>query len=247
MNTEPYQQAVVWPTYSQTQTTLPSAQHLLMPPLTAHQIQPPPLAPLLLGSSDYLASATMHQHTQSTRLVALASDNKRCKGSPTVPMPIQTGPTLIKIEDCSPVSHTSGPPSFTDHLMDLKSLPTAAIQSTMHTHGELSSDMSSPISFYPTHGMHGSLIQIAPQSSSMNTLAHNTSSSTTASILGSMSQPTNHMFSPPPNVVVSSVSCLTPPSEPFSKSDLDSSGISSIPDGKLIECDNLLILLKDVF
>lgn len=59
---EPFQQAVVWPnSYTQPQTTLQSTPHLLMPTLP-QQMQPPPLAPLLLGTSEYLsASATLHQ------------------------------------------------------------------------------------------------------------------------------------------------------------------------------------------
>lgn len=58
-SSEPFQQAVVWPTYTQPQTTIQTAPHLLMPPMAA---QPPPLAPLLLGTSDYLsASTTLHQ------------------------------------------------------------------------------------------------------------------------------------------------------------------------------------------
>lgn len=208
-----------------------------MPPLTAHQIQPPPLAPLLLGS-DYLAASTTmhHQQTQSTRLVALSSDNKRCKGSPTVPMPMQSGPTLIKIEDCSPVSHmTSGPQSLTDHTMDPKGLPTATISATVQTN-EMSHDLTPQLSYYQTHGLHGNLIQIAPHSSSMSTLGHNTNVVTTAAIIGTLSQPCTQIFSTPSNVVVTSVSCLTPPSDPFSRSDLDSSGVSSIPEGMLVYC-----------
>lgn len=233
--TEPFQQTVVWPTYSQTQTTLPTAPHLLMPPLTAHQLQPPPLAPLLLGSSDYLAaSTTMHQHTQSTRLVALSSESKRCKGSPTVPMPIQSTPTIIKIEDCSPVSHIgSGPPSLTEHSLDPKGLPTAAISGTIQTN-DLSSDLTPQLSYYHAHGLHGNLIQIAPHSTSMNTIGHNTHSVSTAAIIGTLPQPCAQIYSHPSNVVATSVSCLTPPSDPFTRSDLDSSGVSSIPEGMLL-------------
>lgn len=61
---EPFQQAVVWPTtYTQPQTTIQPTQHLIMPPITAAQsMQPPPLAPLLFSTSDYLtAGATLHQ------------------------------------------------------------------------------------------------------------------------------------------------------------------------------------------
>lgn len=57
---EPFQQAVVWPTtYTQPQTTIQAAPHLLMPPMAAAQPPPPPL---LLGTSDYLSSnTTLHQ------------------------------------------------------------------------------------------------------------------------------------------------------------------------------------------
>lgn len=224
---EPYQQAVVWPTYTQPHTSLPSAQHLILPSLTTHQIQPPPLAPLLLGSSDYLtASTTMHhQQTQSTRLVALSSDGKRCKGSPTVPMPIQTTPTLIKIEDCSPVSaNASGLPSFGES----KGLSTSA-----H-----SSDIGSHLGYYPSpHGnLHGSLIQIAPHSTTGSSTMSPTISSPAIAPLSLCSlecrspQSTTQLFSPTTNSVVTPMACLTPPSEPFSRSDLDSSGVSSIPD-----------------
>lgn len=54
---EPYQQAVVWPSYPQPTMQAP---HLLMPSM-AQQMQPPPLTPMQLLSSDYLGSATLHQ------------------------------------------------------------------------------------------------------------------------------------------------------------------------------------------
>lgn len=61
-NVEPFQQAVVWPSYPQTSLQPP---HLLLPPLTQQmpQMQPPPLAPLQLMGSDYMATAstTLHQ------------------------------------------------------------------------------------------------------------------------------------------------------------------------------------------
>ncbi|XP_061503321.1 mucin-19 isoform X7 [Anopheles gambiae] len=75
---EPFQQAVVWPSYPQST----ASQHLLLPqlpPPPQPQLQPPPLAPLQMLSSDYMstASTTLHQqHTQShhsTRYLALTS------------------------------------------------------------------------------------------------------------------------------------------------------------------------------
>lgn len=78
---EPIQQAVVWPSYTQ-------QSPLLLPPLP-----PPPLQLLSSATSDYLSSsATFHQQTQthSTRLLAVTTDNKR-----KIPLP---STTLIKIE-----------------------------------------------------------------------------------------------------------------------------------------------------
>uniref|UniRef100_A0A182VY81 BAH domain-containing protein n=1 Tax=Anopheles minimus TaxID=112268 RepID=A0A182VY81_9DIPT len=127
---EPFQQAVVWPSYPQSTASLQS-QHLLLPQLPPQQLQPPPLAPLQMLSSDYLstASTTLHQqHTQthhSTRYLALTSESngKRSSiasgkhsqsttgssssgpastcGEPTIPLPIPASHTFIKIEDCS--------------------------------------------------------------------------------------------------------------------------------------------------
>lgn len=66
--TEPFQhhqqQTVVWPTtYTQPQTAIQAAPHLLMPPIAAAQtMQASSLTPLLLGAPDYLsASTTLHQ------------------------------------------------------------------------------------------------------------------------------------------------------------------------------------------
>lgn len=227
-NLEPFQQAVVWPTYTQPQTTVSATPHLLMPPLTTHQMHPPPLAPLLLGSSDYLAaSTTMHQQTQSTRLVALSSEGKRSKESPTVPMPMQSTPTLIKIEDCSPASATArGSLSFGDLCANPKPLSTSTLSSSVQTN-EITPNSLTHLNYYQTHGLHGSLVQIAPQTA----MDQNRSGATTGSLSRSMA-PASHIYSPIPTIAVTSVSCLTPPSEQFSRSDLDSSGISSIPEGK---------------
>lgn len=59
---EPFQQAVIWPTYTQPQTTL-QAPHMLMPSLPASQLPPPPppLAPFVLGADYLAASTTLHQ------------------------------------------------------------------------------------------------------------------------------------------------------------------------------------------
>lgn len=58
---EPFQQAVVWPSYPQQLQT----PHLLMPPMAplTQQMQPPPLTPIQLLGTDYLGGATLHQVT----------------------------------------------------------------------------------------------------------------------------------------------------------------------------------------
>uniref|UniRef100_A0A182J8R4 Uncharacterized protein n=1 Tax=Anopheles atroparvus TaxID=41427 RepID=A0A182J8R4_ANOAO len=134
---EPFQQAVVWPSYPQS-TAAMQPPHLLLPQLPQQQLQPPPLAPLQVLNSDYLstASTTLHQqHTQthhSTRYLALTSDStgKRSTiaagkqsqtttgptgsasggscGQPTIPMPIPASHAFIKIEDCSTNPGTTG-------------------------------------------------------------------------------------------------------------------------------------------
>ncbi|KAJ6629261.1 Protein winged eye [Pseudolycoriella hygida] len=157
---EPFQQAVVWPSYSQQLQT----PHLLMPPMAplTQQMQPPPLTPIQLLGTDYLSGATLHQHTQthSTRLVALTSDNKRksCQSS-QLPLPA----TLIKIEDCS--SATTGNTSTSSHhqqshLFDpcksttMQTIATAVQTSNMTPELEMHHQM-----YYQSEG---NLIQIAP-------------------------------------------------------------------------------------
>uniref|UniRef100_A0A336LME2 CSON001304 protein n=1 Tax=Culicoides sonorensis TaxID=179676 RepID=A0A336LME2_CULSO len=99
--TEPYQPAVVWPQYTQATAAFTSQPSQLMLPQMSQAIQPPPLAPLQLLGPDYLASATLHQHTQTqhTRLVALTADGKR-KTANGMPLPM-TSQAYIKIEDMS--------------------------------------------------------------------------------------------------------------------------------------------------
>ncbi|XP_038117854.1 protein winged eye isoform X4 [Culex quinquefasciatus] len=65
---EPFQQTVLWPSYPQSTAIQPP--HLLLPQIAQQQpqqqLQPPPLAPLQVLSSDYLATAsstTLHQLT----------------------------------------------------------------------------------------------------------------------------------------------------------------------------------------
>ncbi|GAB0099240.1 Protein winged eye [Sergentomyia squamirostris] len=186
---EPLQQAVVWPSYPQTAAIQPP--HVLLPPLAQPLHQPPPLAPLQLIGSDYLAaSTTLHQHTQthSTRLVALTSDPaKRKTGHPSsgIPMPIPSH-TLIKIEDCagntancSDTSSALPPPTIFDTTSDKNT----AIHSTP---GLTEMPPGVPQLYYQPSN---NLIQIAPTSIANDCQA----------------PPMSHMITPPPTAV-----CLTP-------------------------------------
>lgn len=276
---EPFQQAVVWPTYTQPQTTIQAAPHLLMPPMAT--AQPPP--PLLLGASDYLSSnTTLHQvgipcnsphvdsklclaplinqgmafpnsqHTQtvnSTRLVALASDNgngkrKMSTNMPT-PIPIQPAPTLIKIEDsATTTSHCNPMASFEPKSTAIQ---TATITTALQPN-DISQDIATQLSgYYQTHGLHGNLIQIAPHTTTLNTAPVFSSHTTNAAIqmpplitpidcrtIQTQSMPP---IQSPPDVTVSTMSCLTPITETFSRSDenLDSSGVSTLPEGNLLD------------
>lgn len=215
---EPYQQAVVWPTYTQPHTSLPTASHLILPSLSTHQIQPPPLAPLLLGSSDYLAaSTTVHQHTQSTRLVALASDGKRCKSSPAVSMPIHTAPTLVKVGDCSPASTTSVAPSLSDTSIESKNNQCAA-----DNH-----DIAPQLSYFPD--TNGNFVRIAPHSISAVSAVEASSSVNTVECRSTHSL--KQILSPTSTVVAPSMVCNSSQSEQYpSRSGHDVSGLNSIPD-----------------
>ncbi|XP_058130076.1 protein winged eye [Anopheles ziemanni] len=142
---EPFQQALVWPSYPQSAAAM-QPPHLLLPQLPQQQLQPPPLAPLQVLNSDYLSSTTLHQqHTQthhSTRYLALTSSDSSGKrssvsggkqsqsttgssssttsgscGQPTIPMPIPASHAFIKIEDCSTnATSTLGASNSPSHL-----------------------------------------------------------------------------------------------------------------------------------
>uniref|UniRef100_A0A1B0CBB3 Putative bah domain protein n=1 Tax=Lutzomyia longipalpis TaxID=7200 RepID=A0A1B0CBB3_LUTLO len=210
---EPFQQAVVWPSYPQTAAIQPP--HVLIPPIAQPLHQPPPLAPLQLIGSDYLAaSTTLHQvnhaklpqvvsqcvtnmssvfqHTQthSTRLVALTSDPGKRKTAPShpppgIPLPIPSH-TLIKIEDCAGSSTScSATPSLPHQssLFDTCSDKGGSLQTTT-TVTEMTPSLPQ-LYYQPSNN----LIQIAPTS------APNDDCRTSIP----------HMITPPPTAV-----CLTP-------------------------------------
>lgn len=156
-------------------------------------------------------------------------------------MPIQPTPTLIKIED----SVHAGLPALApfDHQSKSTGIQTATITATQNN--DVTSDIATQLSnYYQAHGLHGNLIQIAPHTTvgATQTLPNFVNSSAlTAGIpllntldcrtLQPHSMP--HILTPP-DVTISTMSCLTPISETYSRSEenLDSSGISSLPEGR---------------
>lgn len=177
--------------------------------------------------------------------MALASDNnnkRKSSHNSTIPLPIQpTPPTLIKIED----SVHGGLPTLTPFEPKSTAIQTATI--TASQSNDVAPDIAAQLSnYYQTHGLHGNLIQLAHQTSvgvgTTQTLPNHTSNTTlTAGIplLNTLDcrpiqpQPMPHILTPP-DVTISTMSCLTPISETYSRSEenLDSSGVSSLPEGK---------------
>lgn len=153
-------------------------------------------------------------------------------------MPIQPAPTLIKIED----SMHTGLPALAPFEPKSTGMQTATITTTQNN--DITPDIATQLSnYYQTHGLHGNLIQLTPQTTigATQTLPNIvTSSALNAGIplLNTLdcrtiqSQPMSHILTPP-DVTISTMSCLTPISETYSRSDehLDSSGVSSLPEG----------------
>ncbi|XP_058823664.1 protein winged eye isoform X3 [Topomyia yanbarensis] len=219
---EPFQQTVVWPSYPQTTAAI-QPPHLLLPQITQQQLQPPPLAPLQMLSSDYLATAsstTLHQqqHTQthhSTRYVALTSDgNKRSTGNnkhsisnlqtschPPIPMPIPSH-TFIKIEDCGNTTAANCNNTAQIFHEPEKTIQTATIAT--------SPDIAPQLLF-----QQGNLIQITPSTKTGTTIIEH------PALLPAMTTATP--ITPPPSTVSAAIApsphqpelpmttCLTPP------------------------------------
>lgn len=114
-------------------------------------------------------------------------------------------------------------------------MQTASITSAVQTN-DIAPDLAAQLSYYQTHGLHGNLIQIASHPTSMPPLTNSISSNTnsglsSATLMGTLQATANILT--PSDVTISTMSCLTPISESFSRSDenLDSSGVSSLPEG----------------
>lgn len=163
---------------------------------------------------------------------------------PSIPLPIQPAQTLIKIEDCNN-SVTNATSNCSNSLASINhhsafepkstTMQTASITTAVQTN-DIAPDLATQLSYYQTHGLHGNLIQIASHPASMPPLTDSISSNTnsglhTATLMGTLQSTANILT--PPDVTISTMSCLTPISESFSRSDenLDSSGVSSLPEG----------------
>lgn len=183
----------------------------------------------------------------STRLVALTSDNgskRKITTNVASSLPIQQAPTLIKIEDsATTTSHCNPLISFEPKS---SAIQTATITTAVQPNGmppEIAAHLSS---YYQTHGLHGNLIQIAPHTTALNTTPAVTCHTTNAAIQmpplintiecrSIQTQPMPPIQSPP-DVTVSTMSCMTPITETYShsKENLDSSGVSTLPEGALL-------------
>lgn len=168
---------------------------------------------------------------------------------PTIPLPIHPTPTLIKIEDCNGAvtaannasANCASLASINNHAsFEPKStaIQTATITTAVQTN-DMAPDIAAQLGYYQTHGLHGNLIQIAPHPATVAPLSNGNNSTaaiTTGTIMGLGCRPlqaTPNILTPP-DVTISTMSCLTPISETYSRSEenLDSSGVSSLPEGK---------------
>lgn len=173
----------------------------------------------------------------------MASDNnnkRKSNHNPTIPLPIQPTPTLIKIED----SIHAGVPALAPFEQKSTGMQTATITATQNN--DVTPDIATQLSnYYQTHGLHGNLIQLAPHTTvgATQTLPNFVNSSAlnagipllnTLDCRSLQPQSMPHILTPP-DVTISTMSCLTPISETYSRSEenLDSSGISSMPEGKI--------------
>lgn len=153
-------------------------------------------------------------------------------------MPIQPTPTLIKLED----SLHAGVPALAPFEPKSTGMQTATITTTQNNN-DVTPDIATQLSnYYQAHGLHGNLIQLTPHTTvgATQTLPNFVNSSTlTVPLLNTLDcralqtpQSMSHILTPP-DVTISTMSCLTPISETYSRSEenLDSSGVSSLPEG----------------
>lgn len=163
-------------------------------------------------------------------------------------MPIQPTPTLIKIEDSVQNGSNGNCNALAPYSIEPKStaIQTATITTAVQTN-EMTPDIAAQLSnYYQAHGLHGNLIQIAPHTTQIGgtqTLSNNGNNPTITipSLLNTLdcrSLQSHSMHSnilTPSDVTVSTMSCLTPISETYSRCEenLDSSGVSTLPEGKI--------------
>lgn len=169
-------------------------------------------------------------------------------------MPIQPTPTIIKIEDSVQSGSNGNCNALAPYSIEPKStaIQTATITTAVQTN-EMTPDIAAQLSnYYQAHGLHGNLIQIAPHTTTIGgtqTLSNNGNNPTITipSLLNTLDCRSLQSHSmpnilTPPDITVSTMSCLTPISETYSRCEenLDSSGVSTLPEGKIFlffDCD----------
>lgn len=165
-------------------------------------------------------------------------------------MPIQPAPTLIKIED----SMHSGVPTLAPFEHKSAAIQTATITATQNN-DHLTTDIATQLgNYYQTHGLHGNLFQLGPHTSvgatqTLSNNGHHQTYSNTIPMLNTLDcrhlqpQPMPHILTPS-EVTIPTMSCLTPISETYSRCDenLDSSGVSSLPEGIYLFSSTILVL-----
>lgn len=185
-----------------------------------------------------------HTQTQSTRLVALAPDNnnkRKININPPITLTEQPAPALIKLEDSLHAGTASNYSSFVPPFEPKStSIQTATITTSAQTNHMTPYITGQLNNYYQTHGFHGNLIQIAPHTTAITTtvpFASNTSV-TSGGLIGSDYRAVHPQQirnnSTPPDVTISTMSCHTPIFETYSREEenLDSSAVSSLPEGK---------------
>lgn len=145
--------------------------------------------------------------------------------------------------------HTAGMPALAPFEQKSTTMQTATI--TPAQNNDVTPDIATQLSnYYQTHGLHGNLYQFAPHTTvgATQTLPNIVNSSTLTAGIPLLNTLDCRSLQPhsmpniltPPDVTISTMSCLTPISETFSRSEenLDSSGVSSLPEGKTFNATN---------
>lgn len=167
-------------------------------------------------------------------------------------------PTLIKIEDSIQNGSNGNCNALAPYSIEPKStaIQTATITTAVQTN-EMTPDIATQLSnYYQAHGLHGNLIQIAPHTTTLGgtqTLSNNGNNPTITipPLLNtfdcrSMQSHAMPNILTPPDITVSTMSCLTPISETYSRSEenLDSSGVSTLPEGEIVSILSIVFYIN---